>query len=105
MSQKACRSALLGTGPAATPKRQQTIPRIKAVDGHLKTGLWASFYLAKVVVDHCRQFFSGLFSFAIFGSGRPWLSGESDIWLSAEFIFPSPSAGRRGPRETPAAPW
>jgi hypothetical protein len=77
-------------GAGVDAKRQQTIPRIKAVDGHLNTSLWAPFYLAKVVVDHCRQLFSGLFSFALAGSGRPWLSGDSSMGSSSVFIFPAP---------------
>jgi hypothetical protein len=75
---------------AGDAKRQQTISRIKAVDGHLNTMLWAPFYLAKVMADHCRQLFSGLFSFALAGSGRPWPSDDSVMRSSPEFISPSP---------------
>jgi hypothetical protein len=37
--------------------------RYAHIDGHFDTALWASFDLAKVAVDHCRQFFSGPFFF------------------------------------------
>jgi len=62
---KGLQIGLVWDGAGGDAKRQQTIPRIKAVDGHLNTTLWAPFYLAKIMVDHCRQLFSGLFFFCL----------------------------------------
>src|SRR5450631_3860500 len=60
---KGLKIGLVRDGARFDTKCQQRIPRVQAVDGHLNTALWAPFYLAKVVVDHCRQLFSGLFFF------------------------------------------
>jgi hypothetical protein len=110
MSQKAWISALLGTGPAATPNvsiqfqgsRPYTVtltPRF----GH--PSIWVRSWW--IIAANSSAV---LFSFAVVGSGRPWLSGDSDRGPSAEFIFPSPSAHRsahgfsRFPVESRGAP-